>query len=212
MTLINLKGLSFFGPGSEWFWSMLQFALVAITLIGIYRQLQAQRWATEVALRTALQDQWTGERMVRTHLAAAMHVLQGQPGVSASLEDVANWMEGLSEDMERGLLQRDYIWSVHRIAIQGWWASMATRIMEQRAIKGHLLWVGFENLAQEMAKLDREAGLQQMDLSPEKIREGLQELIAASIERLELENDLKSGVIPSWPPVSGQTPAPVGDQ
>ncbi len=43
MTLINTDGLAFFGPGSEWFWSALQFTAVAITFYAIYRQLQAQR-------------------------------------------------------------------------------------------------------------------------------------------------------------------------
>ena len=38
MQLINVTGLSLFGPGSEWFWSMLQFVIVAITLIAIYRR------------------------------------------------------------------------------------------------------------------------------------------------------------------------------
>jgi hypothetical protein len=40
--LLNTDGLVFFGPGSEWFWSMLQFVVVAITVYGIYRQLRAQ--------------------------------------------------------------------------------------------------------------------------------------------------------------------------
>ena len=43
MRLINTEGLAIFGPGSEWFWTMLQFTALAITLIAIYRQLQAQQ-------------------------------------------------------------------------------------------------------------------------------------------------------------------------
>lgn len=39
---IDTDGLAFFGPGSEWFWSMLQFLAVAITFFAIYRQLRAQ--------------------------------------------------------------------------------------------------------------------------------------------------------------------------
>ena len=42
MKLINLDGLALIGPGSEWFWSMLQFVIVAITLMTIYRQLRLQ--------------------------------------------------------------------------------------------------------------------------------------------------------------------------
>jgi hypothetical protein len=40
--LINTDGLAFIGPGSEWFWTALQFTALAITFIAIYRQLRAQ--------------------------------------------------------------------------------------------------------------------------------------------------------------------------
>ena len=40
--LINTDGLAFFGPGSEWFWTMLQFLALATTFFAIYRQLRAQ--------------------------------------------------------------------------------------------------------------------------------------------------------------------------
>jgi hypothetical protein len=43
VTLINTEGLALIGPGSEWFWTALQFAAVAITIVAIYRQLQAQQ-------------------------------------------------------------------------------------------------------------------------------------------------------------------------
>ena len=35
--------MTIFGPGSEWFWSMLQFVVVGITFYAIYRQLRAQQ-------------------------------------------------------------------------------------------------------------------------------------------------------------------------
>ena len=52
MKLINPEGLALIGPGSEWFWTALQFMALAITFIAIYRQLQAQR--TEMAENTKL--------------------------------------------------------------------------------------------------------------------------------------------------------------
>ncbi len=37
MTIVNTKGMAFFGPGSEWFWAALQFTaqltLVALMLV-----------------------------------------------------------------------------------------------------------------------------------------------------------------------------------
>ena len=43
VTLINTDGMAFFGPGSEWFWTMLQFTALATTFIAIYRQLRTQQ-------------------------------------------------------------------------------------------------------------------------------------------------------------------------
>lgn len=43
MELINTDGMAFIGPGSEWFWTALQFAALAITFFAIYRQLRAQQ-------------------------------------------------------------------------------------------------------------------------------------------------------------------------
>ena len=47
MTLINTDGLALIGPGSEWFWTALQFTALAITFYAIYRQLQAQHTQME---------------------------------------------------------------------------------------------------------------------------------------------------------------------
>jgi hypothetical protein len=41
--LINTDGSAFFGPGSEWFWTALQFTALAITFVAIYRQLRTQQ-------------------------------------------------------------------------------------------------------------------------------------------------------------------------
>ena len=43
MSLINTDGLALIGPGSEWFWTALQFTALAITFIAIYRQLATQQ-------------------------------------------------------------------------------------------------------------------------------------------------------------------------
>jgi hypothetical protein len=41
--LVNIDGMVLFGPGSEWFWTALQFTALAITFIAIYRQLRTQQ-------------------------------------------------------------------------------------------------------------------------------------------------------------------------
>jgi hypothetical protein len=44
MTIINTDGMAFIGPGSEWFWTALQFTALAITFFAIYRQLRTQQF------------------------------------------------------------------------------------------------------------------------------------------------------------------------
>jgi hypothetical protein len=41
--LINTDGMAFIGPGSDWFWTALQFTALAINFYAIYRQLRAQQ-------------------------------------------------------------------------------------------------------------------------------------------------------------------------
>jgi hypothetical protein len=43
VNLFNTDGVAIFGPGSEWFWTMLQFTALAITFYAIYRQLRTQQ-------------------------------------------------------------------------------------------------------------------------------------------------------------------------
>ncbi len=43
MKFINTDGMAFIGPGSEWFWTALQFAALATTFYAIYRQLRTQQ-------------------------------------------------------------------------------------------------------------------------------------------------------------------------
>ena len=42
MKLINTDGMSFIGPGSEWFWTAVSGLVLAVTFIAIYRQLRTQ--------------------------------------------------------------------------------------------------------------------------------------------------------------------------
>jgi len=43
VTLINTDGMSFIGPGSEWFWTAVSGIVLAGTGVAIYRQLRVQQ-------------------------------------------------------------------------------------------------------------------------------------------------------------------------
>ena len=64
MQLINWSG-ALIGPGSEWFWSMLEFVIVAGTLIGLYRQLRLQGAAAAIDQVNRMAIEWASERRTR---------------------------------------------------------------------------------------------------------------------------------------------------
>jgi hypothetical protein len=43
VVLINTEGSALIGPGSEWFWTAVSGAVLAVTFLAIYRQLRLQR-------------------------------------------------------------------------------------------------------------------------------------------------------------------------
>ncbi len=77
MGLINTDDLVLIGPGSEWFWSMLQFVIVAVTLVGIYYQLRISRSANAFAQLGALVDEWQGELLVRKRIGVLVAIRDG---------------------------------------------------------------------------------------------------------------------------------------
>ena len=65
MTLINTEGLSFIGPGSEWFWTALTGFVLAITFLGIYRQVRLQAHASAIEQLTEFRREAYSEQMLR---------------------------------------------------------------------------------------------------------------------------------------------------
>jgi hypothetical protein len=68
MRLINTDGMSFIGPGSEWFWTAVSGIVLAVTFVAIWRQLALQRSASAYAQVTDLSRQDVAEPMLRMKL------------------------------------------------------------------------------------------------------------------------------------------------
>ena len=79
MDLISPDGIVLIGPGSEWFWSMLQFVVVVVTLVGIYFQLRLAGSANAFAQLDTLMGEWQSERMARKRLSLLTAMRDGVP-------------------------------------------------------------------------------------------------------------------------------------
>ena len=113
MKLINTDGMAFIGPGSEWFWTALSGIVLAVTFLGIYRQLSLQRSAGAIEQLNRIEQEYQSERMLRValELPQARHA-----GIDpAHLPQVAvvalvNFWERVAILARRGYIDLELFW------------------------------------------------------------------------------------------------------
>jgi hypothetical protein len=160
--LVNLDHLTLIGTGSEWFWSMLQFVVVAITLYAIYRQVRLQAGAAAIQqLDTVLKD-WTSEAFSRKSVSVMVAIRDGLPpdqipyGAASSIGD---FWEGIAYLVRSGHIDRRLLHEALGGTVQWWWAVLEpwTRHVRVATEQAQAL-EDFEWLAALMAEMDGKTG------------------------------------------------------
>jgi hypothetical protein len=193
---MTIFGLVIFGPGSEWFWAMAQFTVLAVTGLAIYRQLRAQGSANALGAQAELIARWESPEMVRVRLAALMHLASGAPGYSPSLLIVGNFFAQMAALRTHRHLRPTDSWEIWSGQIQFWWALQVPWLSEIRA-RNKGIYGEFEELAATMAELDRKNRVPNFEIDDLSAR--IERSIASLIERLRLDRDARQGVVPTWP-------------
>jgi hypothetical protein len=188
--------MAIFAPGSEWFWAMAQFIALTVTGLAIYRQLRAQGSANALQAQTALVARWNAPEMVRLRLATLLAVASGTPIQPVTLRLVGNFFAEMAALRTHRHLRPTDSWEIWSGQIQLWWALVLPWISEIRA-KNSGIYGEFEELAAEMAQLDREHHVPNFDITDLDARVGRE--AKALIARLQLDRDARQGVVPSWP-------------
>lgn len=156
---MNTDGLTLFGAGSEWFWSMLQFVVVAITLVGIYVQLRQARAANAFAQATAMRQEWDGERLERRRLAIFIALRDGGP--DTDLSDLAipigNFWDGIGGLVRAGHVELAVASEILGSPVRLWWSLLEPAVRTSRAEFGSGIYGQFEWFA---AATDRLLGAQ----------------------------------------------------
>ena len=102
MQLVDWSG-ALIGPGSEWFWTMLQFVVVAGTLIGLYRQLRLQSSQEAIGQLGAFDREWRDELYNQVRLEILLSLRSGvdpahiPEGLAVSIGAFREKIGGLSE-------------------------------------------------------------------------------------------------------------------
>jgi len=150
------------GPGSEWFWSMLQLVVVAVSLVGLYRQVRLQTSAGAIEQATALARDWSSEQLHRSRLAVLLALRDGNDPADIPQQpsiDIGNYWERVGYLVRKGHLDRDIVYNYLGNVVRLWWALLrqnTDRLRERQhdpSIYEHFEWLAGIN-----AELDRRAG------------------------------------------------------
>ena len=196
--VVNLNDLRLIGPGSEWFWSMLQFVVVTITLYAIYRQVRLQADTAAIEQIDRIVKDWTSETALRHTLAIRLAIRDGAPREElpyGAASFVGDFWEGIGYLVREGHINRRLVHENLGNGPQWWWAVMspwARRVRVDTDEPGAL--EHFEWLAGQMAALDRKRG-REVDYTEAFIASTLHNMIANDQDRLRVAEQQRSIII-----------------
>src|SRR6188472_3782121 len=177
---VNWQG-AIFGPGSEWLWSMLQFVVVTISLIGLYRQIRLQSNASAIDQAESYARDWNAEALQRSRLTVLLD-LRDRPysrdvPVEQALTEyyettdwsdlplaagnaIAGFWEKVGTLAREGHIRPELLWRLDPGCVIVWWKMGAPLTMRSRVDYGPGIYENFEWLASTMSALNRKAGLE----------------------------------------------------
>jgi hypothetical protein len=196
--LINTDGMAFIGPGSEWFWTAVTGVVLAVTFIGIYRQLSIARSASAREQLVAWDREWDTERQMRYRrdiLVAIREGVERSHLPEGSAMGVATWWAQIAQLDRNGHVDRKALYSRYGRLCQLWWAILTPHVRRARAESGVSQMYGdFEWLAGQMAETDRRAGMPMVD---ETALGPLSGAIARLEDQIRIEAALRTVIITS---------------
>jgi hypothetical protein len=164
--LVNWSG-TLIGPDSEWLWAMLQFVVVAGTLIGLYRQLRLQSSQQAIEQLGAFDREWREEQYNQVCLEILVALRSGvdpahiPEGLAVSIGAFWEKIGGL---VRAGHIDPELLWNGSGGDCAVWWTTLAPVTRRLRAqVEGPTYLENFEWLAGIMDERNRRAGLRPTD-------------------------------------------------
>lgn len=155
--------MAFIGPGSEWFWTALSGFVLAVTFLGIYRQLRIARSANAFEQMNRLSNEWDSERMNRHKLEVLLALRAGVEPANVP-SGAASYIRDFWDDMalliKAGHIDRRLVYESFTAPCRAWWATLAPVTHRLRIeAQDPRLSASHEWLAAEMAEMDASAGM-----------------------------------------------------
>ena len=175
MRLINTDGMAFIGPGSEWFWTAVSGIVLAVTFLGIFRQLRLARSANAFEQLNRFTSEWDPERFARNQLEILValkdgvmpeHVPDGAAGV------IREFWELLGALVRAGHVDRDLVYGTFRGVCRSWWVMLAPHTRRLRETYDEAVGQDFEWLVRVMTEMELKAGVTPFDVEASTLPPG----------------------------------------
>jgi hypothetical protein len=204
VSLINTDGMTFIGPGSEWFWTAVSGMVLAGTFIAIYRQLRMQRADQGRGQLQELGDRAGTARMHHVKLRLLLALKRGDdPETEVLAGELTDFFETVGYLHRRGYLSTDAIAGTGKsilVDAARWWTLLEPVVKQAQADYGPGELADFERLAAVGRRWMVEHGVPEFKTDPDSIAGRLDWLIDGYARSLRIEQEISSGVLPALPP------------
>lgn len=201
MKFVNTDGMTFIGPGSEWFWAAAQLVVVVVSLYGIYHQLRNQGAANALQRINTLEGEWKSPRMIYGRLLLALHLKYEPPNMAGHFKalPLLNFFVNLDNLNEAGYVSLEEIEATWGLAIPVWMALIAPLLEIARAheLRGDVY--DMDPFIKRLGALARKKGVAPFTLDRETLGRMLDIQIASGTAYLQQEAAWQSGAIPAAP-------------
>jgi hypothetical protein len=174
---------------------MLQLVVVAISLLGLYRQVRLQTSASAIEQAESLSSTWSSERMSRSTLAVLLYLRESKDWTSVPKQPsnvIGNFWERVGYLVRKGHIRGDIVSAYLGSAARLWWIFLGPYTRELRELHGDpSIYEHFEWLAGTMAALDRKAG-NDIGFDDATIAQRMEYFIQVSREAVRAEEDLRA--------------------
>src|SRR5258706_11077474 len=205
--------MAFIGPGSEWFWTALSGLVLAVTFIGIYRQLRIARSANAFEQMNRLSNEWDSERMNRHKLEILLALKSGVKAENVP-SGAASYVRDFWDDMglliKAGHIDRRLVYESFTAPCRAWWATLApvTRRLRIEAADPRLS-ISHEWLDGEMAEMDAKSGVAP-SYDEAFVMSQLDERVERARDQVRISEELRAVIVRPMSPAGPSTLEPAG--
>ena len=189
---------------------MLQFVIVAITLVGIHIQVRQDRAANAFAQASTMRQEWEGEFLTRRRLATMIALRDGAPDADVLTLSVpiANFWENVAGLVRAGHVSLPLVYQYLGAACQTTWNLLEPHVRGVQATEGTEVWSDFEWLAAQCVRLKKASGADDGTVTSELFAARAPGIIA-SLRQSIVDFEAARTVMVASPHLATGTPAPV---